>query len=305
MKLGLYLPDYTWQEGPGRLGATLAEIARTADDCGFDVIAVPDHVWQHPYAGGPEYPMLECYTALGFIAAHTQRARILSIVSPPYFRYPGMLVKVVTTLDVLSGGRAWLGVGAGHWEDEARGLGIPFPPTAERFALLEETLEICLQMWRGDETPFAGAHYHLERPLHAPQGLSRPHPPILIGGAGEQKTLRLVARYADACNLYPTPDLPHKLEVLREHCAAEGRDYATIEKTCMALALDGGADGARAGEVVEQLGRLAASGIETVIGSVKDVDQIKPLEVLGRDVIPAIAPLAASGPGSAGSAPGA
>jgi F420-dependent oxidoreductase-like protein len=291
MKLGLYVPDYTWSGGPDRLGATLGEIARTADGCGFETIAVPDHVWQHPYTGGTERAMLECYATLSFVAAHTSRARLIGVVSPVHFRYPGLLAKTVTTLDVLSGGRAWLGLGAGYYEEESRGLGIPFPPTEERYEMLEETLQICLQMWRGDEHPFEGAHYRLDRPLNSPQSLTRPHPPIVIGGAGEQKTLRLVARYADACNLYPTPELPHKLEVLRRHCEAEGRDYEAIEKTCMLLNVDVSENGSKAGEATEQLRKLAGMGVQTVIASVKDVDRIRPLEVLGREVIPAIADL--------------
>jgi F420-dependent oxidoreductase-like protein len=291
VKIGLQIPDYTWPGGPGRLGATLAEIARAADEHGFDAIAVADHVWQHPYLGGPERAMLECYATLAFIAANTRRARLISVVTPIHFRYPGMLAKTVTTLDVLSGGRAWLGIGAGYYEEEARGLGIPFPPTEARFEQLEETLQICLQMWRGDERPFEGAHYRLERPLNSPQSLARPHPPIMIGGGGERKTLRLVARYADACNLYPTPELPHKLRVLRQHCEAEGRDYDAIEKTCMLRPLDVGEDGAKAGEAIEQLRQLAALGVQTAIGPVKDVDRVTPLEVLGREVIPAVADL--------------
>jgi alkanesulfonate monooxygenase SsuD/methylene tetrahydromethanopterin reductase-like flavin-dependent oxidoreductase (luciferase family) len=202
-----------------------------------------------------------------------------------------MLAKIVTSLDVLSGGRAWLGIGAGWYEAEARGLGIPFPPLKDRFAILEETLQICLQMWQGAERPYEGARFQLERPLNSPQALTRPHPPILIGGAGERKTLRLVARYADACNLYPTPDLPHKLAVLREHCAAEGRDYAAIEKTCMVLSMDIGEKGGKTGEAIAGLRRLADAGIQTAICSVKDMHRITPLEVIGREVIPAVADL--------------
>jgi alkanesulfonate monooxygenase SsuD/methylene tetrahydromethanopterin reductase-like flavin-dependent oxidoreductase (luciferase family) len=219
----------------------------------------------------------------------------MAVVTGVHFRYPGMLAKTVTTLDVLSGGRAWLGIGAGHYEAAARGLGIPFPPPGERFEQLEETLQICLRMWngeRGDERPFTGKHYRLERPLNLPQSLSRPHPPILIGGAGERKTLRLVARYADACNLFPMPNLPQKLQALRRHCEAEGRDYNAIEKTC-AFRFDVGANGAGVGELLGQLRWLAGMGIETVIGSVVGVEQITPLELIGREVIPAVAELAA------------
>ncbi len=286
MKLGLQIPDFTWPGGPSRLGADLGQIVKTADDCGFDSIGLMDHFFQIGINGPPEHEMLECYTTLGFIAARTSRVKLMAMVTGTPYRYPGLLAKIVTTLDVLSGGRAWLGIGAGWNEEEARGLGLPLPPLAERFGQLEETLQICLQMWQGDERPYQGTYFHLERPLNSPQSLTRPHPPILIGGSGEKKTLRLVARYADACNLFPSPEMARKLEVLREHCAAEGRDYDTIEKTCM-FRFDAGDTGA----MIEQLRGLAAIGIQTAIGAVKDVYRITPLEVIGRDVIPAIADL--------------
>jgi alkanesulfonate monooxygenase SsuD/methylene tetrahydromethanopterin reductase-like flavin-dependent oxidoreductase (luciferase family) len=210
-----------------------------------------------------------------------------------HFRYPAILVKAVTTLDVLSGGRAWLGIGSGHYEEETRGLGISFPPQKERFEMLEETVQIALRMWsgeRGDERPFEGKHYRLERPLNLPQSLSRPHPPIMIAGDGERKTLRLVARYADACSLRPGSEVPKKLDVLRRHCEAEGQDYEEIEKTC-AFAFDVGEDGEKVGELIGQLRLLAGMGIETVVGVVPNVDHIRPLEIIGREVIPAVADL--------------
>jgi F420-dependent oxidoreductase-like protein len=237
--------------------------------------------------------MLESYTFLAFRVAHTSRIKLMTIVTGTPYRHPGILAKTVTTLDVLSGGRAWLGIGAGDYAEEARGLGIPSPPLKERFEMLEETLQICLRMWsgeRGDEDPFEGRHYRLERPLNLPQSLTRPHPPILIGGDGEQKTLRLVARYADACSLRPKPELPEKLVVLRRHCEAEGRDYDAIEKTCV-FAFDVGEDGSRAGELIERLRWLAGKGIQTVIGRVEHVERITPLEVIDQEVIPAIAEL--------------
>ncbi len=181
MKLILHLNDFTWQVTPNHYGSTLAEIAWAAEAAGFERIGVADHVWQAPQAGGPEVPELECYTTMAFLAAHTSRAELMAIVTGVHFRNPGLLAKMVTTLDVLSGGRVWLGIGAGHYEDEARGLGIPFPPLAERFGWLDETLQICLRMWsgeRGDERPFEGKYFHLERPLNLPQSLRRPHPPI-------------------------------------------------------------------------------------------------------------------------------
>jgi F420-dependent oxidoreductase-like protein len=292
VKIGLQIPDFTWPGGPGRLGADLAAVARAADDAGFEHVMVMDHFFQIPAIGPAEHEMLEAYTTLGYLAAHTSRAKLGTLVTGAIYRYPGVLAKIVTTLDVLSGGRAWLGIGAGWNEEEARGLGIPFPPVAERFERLEETIQICLQMWRGDETPYHGKHYHLERPLNSPQALSRPHPPIMIGGGGEKKTLRLVARYAQACNLFPGPDVARKLDVLREHCEREGRDYDEIEKTCYFL-FDVGERGEKANEVIDQLGRLAGMGFQTAIGGVANVSRITPLEVIGSEVIPAVAPLGA------------
>jgi F420-dependent oxidoreductase-like protein len=293
VKLILHLNDFTWQVAPNQYGSTLAEIAWAAEAAGFERIGVADHVWQAPQAGGPEVPELECYTTMAFLAAHTSRAELMAVVTGVHFRNPGLLAKMVTTLDVLSGGRMWLGIGAGHYEEEARGLGIPFPPLAERFDWLDETLQICLRMWsgeRGDERPFEGKYFRLERPLNLPQSLRRPHPPILIAGEGAQKTLRLVARYADACSLRPGPQIPEKLAILRQYCEAEGRDYDAIEKTC-AFRFDVGADGARAGELIGQLRWLAGMGVQTVIGAIPNVEQIRPIELVGRTVIPAIADL--------------
>ena len=215
MKIGLQIPDFSTPRGPERLGPELATVARTADDAGFEFIAVMDHFFQIGAVGPTENEMLEGYTTLGYLAACTSRAALLTVITGVIYREPGILAKIVTTLDVLSGGRAWLGVGAAWNEEESRGLGIPFPPVAERFERLEETLQICLQMWHGDEKPYQGRHYTLERPLNSPQSLTRPHPPIMIGGGGEKKTLRLVAQYADACNLFAGAGEARKLGVLR------------------------------------------------------------------------------------------
>jgi F420-dependent oxidoreductase-like protein len=290
MRIGLQIPDFTHAGGAASLGADLATVARTADDAGFDFIAVMDHFFQIGSVGPPENDMLEAYTTLGYLAACTSRAKLLTLVTGVVYRHPGILAKIVTTLDVLSGGRAWLGIGAAWNEEESRGLGIPFPPVAERFERLEETLQICLQMWRDDQTPYHGRHYQLERPLNHPQPLSVPHPPIMIGGSGERKTLRFVARYAQACNLFPGPELAHKLEVLRGHCQTEGRDYDEIEKTCY-FPFDVGPKGENAAQVVDQLGALAGMGFDAAIGAVANVWDVTPLEVIGSEVIPAVAPL--------------
>jgi F420-dependent oxidoreductase-like protein len=292
MRLGLQIPDFTWPGGAEKIGPTLATIAKTADDAGFDSIGVMDHFFQIRSIGPSEHEMQEAYTTLGFLAAHTKRAKLMTFVTGVHYRHPGILAKIVTTLDVLSGGRAWLGIGAGWNEEESRGLGVPFPPLKERFEMLEETLEICIQMWSGDQKPYRGKHYQLDRPLNSPQSLSRPHPGIMIGGSGEQKTLRLVARFGDACNLWPTPEIPHKLEVLRGHCKAVGRDYDTIEETAM-LQFDPGEKGDKVDEIIGRLHWLAKMGIETVIGGVKDVWRIKPLEIIGERLIPAVAKLEA------------
>ena len=249
-----------------------------------------DHFFQIGPIGPPEREMLEAYTTLGYLAASTSRAKLLTLVTGVTYRHPGILAKIITTLDVLSGGRAWLGIGAAWNEEESRGLGIPFPPIAERFERLEETLQICLQMFRGDASPFHGEHYQLERPLNSPRPLSQPHPPILIGGSGEKKTLRLVARYAQACNLFPGPDLARKLDVLRGHCEAEGRDYDEIEKTVYFI-YDVGPKGENANQVVDQLGGLAQMGFSAAIGAVANVWDVTPLEVIGSEVIPAVANL--------------
>ena len=288
MKLGLQLNSFDWTGGPTRFAATLVEIARAVEEAGFDRMGVADHLWQHPIMGGPVANEPECYTILSFVAANTERVKLTAMVSGVHFRHPAVLVKAVTTLDVLSGGRAALGIGSGHYEEEARGLGIPFPPQRERFEMLEEAVQIALRMWSGDERPFEGKHYRLGRPLNLPQSLTRPHPPIMIAGDGERKTLRLVARYANACSLRPSPEIPRKLDVLRRHCETEGRDYDEIEKTC-AFAFDVGEDGEKAGELIEQVRWLSGMGVETVIGVVPKVDRITPLEIIGREVVPAVA----------------
>ncbi|HZC19490.1 MAG TPA: LLM class F420-dependent oxidoreductase, partial [Rubrobacteraceae bacterium] len=202
MRIGLQVPRFTWPGGPGDLGPRLAEIGRTADEAGFASIWVMDHFFQIQYVGATEEPMLEGYSALSYLAGVTAWAKLGTLVTGVIYRHPGILVKTVTTLDVLSGGRAYFGIGAGWFEREAKGLGVPFPPVSERFERLEETLRIARQMWSGEVAPYDGKHYHLAEALNSPQALTKPHPPIMVGGMGERKTLRLVAQYADACNLF-------------------------------------------------------------------------------------------------------
>ena len=291
MRLGLHIPATTWEGGPSRLGSTLVEIVQAAEAAGFDAIDVADHLWQHPIMGGPETDQVEAYTTLGFIAARTKRVRLFALATAASYRHPGLLAKMVTTLDVLSAGRAMLGIGAGDYPEEAHGLGLPYPSASERFDLLEETVQVCLQMWqgeRGDQQPFHGRRVHPQRALNVPQSLSRPHPPILIAGGGERRTLPLVARYADACNIPPSPELPRKLELLRRLCDQEGRDFGRIEKT-VPFGFDVGPDGSKVGALMDQLRWLASMGAETVLGWVVGVETITPLEIMAREVLPAAA----------------
>jgi F420-dependent oxidoreductase-like protein len=288
MELGLHLPDFTSPGGPQQLAKSLSRAAVAAEDAGFKKLSVMDHVWQISHIGPPEADMLEAYTTLGYLAARTSSIELLSWVTAVVYREPGLLAKIVTTLDVLSEGRAWLGIGAAWNEPEATGLGLPFPSTAERFERLEEALQICLQMWSGEEGPYTGKHYRLARTLNVPQSPTRPHPPILIGGGGEKKTLRLVAQYAQACNLFPGPEFAHKLDVLRGHCEDLGRDYDEIDKTVM-LQLDPGPDGQNVDALLEQLRDLAALGVSHAHGMVPDVYSITPLELLGERVVPVVA----------------
>jgi F420-dependent oxidoreductase-like protein len=293
MKIGLQIPNFTWPGGSAAIGATLAEIASTADESGFASLWVMDHFFQIRNVGATEEPMLESYATLGYMAAHTKRATLGTMVTGVVYRHPGILVKTVSTLDVLSGGRAWLGIGAAWNEEESRGLGIPFPPVKERFERLEEALRIALQMWSGNEAPFEGDCYHLERPLNSPQPITKPHPPILIGGMGEKKTLRLVARYADACNLFGRmgPDLlRQKLDVLKRHCDEVGRPYEQIEKTVLiGNAFDSGKISPK--DFVAECRSLRQMGFTHAILSFRDVATLQPLELAGREVIPHVAEL--------------
>jgi F420-dependent oxidoreductase-like protein len=237
VKLGLHYWNYSTPSDPTQIASTLAETARVAEQAGLSTFTVMDHYFQMEHAGSAAEPMLEAYTTLGYVAAKTERMTLGVLVTGVMYRHPGLLGKIVTTLDVLSGGRARLGIGASWYEREQRGLGVPVVPVAERFERLEETLRICLQMWSDDNGPFHGRHYQLAETLCVPAPISRPHPPILVGGGGERKTLLLAARYADACNVFATSpaDVAHKLDVLRSHCDAEGREYDRIRKTVLAV----------------------------------------------------------------------
>ena len=285
MDLGLHLPNFTYPAGPTKLASDLGRAAKLAEQAGFTKLSVMDHVWQIHVIGPPEHDMLEAYTTLGYLAAKTERIQLLAWVTAAVYREPGLLAKAVTTLDVLSEGRAWLGIGAAWNEEESTGLGLPFPPTAERFERLEETLQICLQMWSDSEEPYEGKHYRLGRTLNSPQSIQRPHPPILIGGGGEKKTLRMVAQYAQACNLFDTPELEHKLDVLRGHCDAVGRDYDEIEQTVMSP-LEPGPNGENVDKILEKLQHLASLGITHTHTRIYDASSDATIALFGERIIP-------------------
>jgi len=308
MRIGLQIPGFTWPGGSTELGARLAQIGKTAEDAGFASIWVMDHFFQIQFVGQPDEPMLESYATLSYLAGLTHRVRLGTLVTGVIYRHPGILVKAVSTLDVLSGGRAYLGIGAAWFEREALGLGVPFPPLKERFERLEEALQIARQMWSGKVAPYQGKHYHLAETLNNPQPLTKPHPPILIGGSGEKKTLKLVAKYADACNLFAGAGLDEirkKLDILKRHCEEIGRPYEDIERTALgtvnlspgntlapALAPErsaGASAGVTAADVIKTCRDLADVGIQHAIFNMPNVHELTPLEIFGRDIIPAVA----------------
>jgi len=290
MRIGLQLPSFSWPGGPAEIAPRLTEIAQTAEAAGFASLWVMDHFFQLPDWGSLDSPMLESYTTLGYLAAATKKIRLGAMVTGVIYRFPGVLVKIASTLDVLSGGRTYLGLGAGWYRREAVGLGIPFPPLAERFARLEETLQIVRQMWAGEIKPYAGTYYQLAEPHNAPQPLAQPHPSILIGGNGERKTMRLVAQYADACNLLvlEPEEIRGKLAMLKQHCEEIGRDYGEIEKTCLnEVNLAPGA--MSVSDIISLCRELAGTGIEHVIVNMPDAHELRPLEIFGREIIPELA----------------
>jgi F420-dependent oxidoreductase-like protein len=293
VRIGLQIPSFTWPGGDGGIGSKLAEIGRVADEASFASIWVMDHFFQIGVIGEPEEPMLEGYSALSYLAGVTRRAKLGTLVTGVVYRYPGILIKTATTLDVLSGGRAYLGIGAGWNERESLGLGVPFPSTRERFERLEEALQIAQQMWSGEVAPYEGRHYHLAETLNSPQVLTKPHPPIMIGGMGEKRTLRLVAQYADACNLFAfggADMIRHKLDVLQRHCEEVGRDYEEIERTALGT-VDLAPGGITEEGVIRLCQELGDAGVEHLIFNMPNVHEIRPLEAFGERIIPAVAGL--------------
>ncbi len=294
MKFGLQVSSFSYPGGARDLAPTLERIVRTADEVGFDSIWVMDHLFQIRSVGRPEEPMLEGWTALGFIAAHTKRARIGLMVGGIHYREPGIWVKAATTLDVLTGGRAWLGLGAAWNEEESRGLGFDFPPLGVRFEMLEETLRIAHEMFEGElgsQRGLQGRHYSPTRLLNSPQSISRPRVPIMIGGGGERKTLRLVAQYGDATNVFGGPEkIHHKWQVLKAHCEAVGRPYDEVERSTLQggirVSRDGGSGSETPDQIIERFGELADAGAQHVLFSVRDVFETDQLELLGSTLLP-------------------
>jgi F420-dependent oxidoreductase-like protein len=301
MRVGLQVPNFTWPGGPAHLGDQFGAIAQRAERAGFYSLWVMDHFFQIPFAGPKEHEMLEGWSALAFAAGRTNHIRLGTLVTGVTYRHPGILVKTATTLDVLSQGRAYFGVGAAWNEEEHKGLGVPFPPLAERFAQLEETLRIARQMWDGDVSPFHGDHYALEQPINSPNSVQRPRPPIMVGGGGEQKTLRLVARYADACNLFARLGdgaVGQKLDVLRQHCEELGRPYSEIEKTTLGslnITRDGREGSLTPDQAVEYFQRQAALGIDHAIFNTPRVYEPEFFDLVGAKVIPAVEKIAVAG----------
>jgi F420-dependent oxidoreductase-like protein len=284
MELGIHFANFTLPGGAASLGPTLAATARAAEDGGCSTFTLMDHWFQMEGFATSQDPMLEGYTSLGFLAGHTQTITLSLLVTGVTYRHPGLLAKIVTTLDILSGGRAQLGLGAAWYEREHKGLGVPFPPISERFERLEETLQICQQMWSDDDGPFHGVHYQLAETICSPRPIQQPRPKILVGGSGERKTLRLVARYAEACNLF-APDsavVAHKLDVLARHCEAEGRDNGTINKTILGFGdpLDD-VDG-----FLTSMEEFAALGISLVEVMPMKPDPVAWVTQLGEKVVP-------------------
>jgi F420-dependent oxidoreductase-like protein len=292
VKFGLQIPSFTYPGGTPAISPTLERIVRTADEVGFDSIWVMDHFFQIRGVGPAEEPMLEGWTALGWIAALTKRARIGLMVGGVHYRLPALWVKAATTLDVLSGGRAWLGLGAAWNQQESEALGFPFPPLSDRFEMLEETLQIAHGLFEGDlgsEAAFAGRHYRAARLMNSPQSISRPRVPIMIGGGGEQKTLRLVAMYADATNVFGGPEtIHHKYEVLRRHCEAIGRPFDEIERSnlqSVRISTNGQPGTDSPGQIVDRFGELGDAGAQHIIFSVRDAWEVDKVELLGRTVL--------------------
>lgn len=289
MQVGIHFANFTLPGGAESLGPTLSATAKAAEQAGCSWFTMMDHWFQMEQFATSQDPMLEGYTSLGFVAGQTQRMRLSLLVTGVTYRHPGLLAKIVTTLDVLSGGRAMLGIGAAWYEREHKGLGVPFPPVSERFEWLEETLQICNQMWSDNDGPFQGKYYQLAETICSPRPIQQPRPRILIGGSGERKTLRLVAKYADACNLFATTpaEVKQKLDVLARHCETEHRDPAEIQKTI----IGGGDPAADPDGFISSMEEYAQLGIDPVEIAPRVADPVAFVHTLGERVVPRLAEL--------------
>jgi len=294
MHIGLQIPSFKYPGGTAAIRPTLKEIVTTAEEAGFYSLWVMDHYYQIKGLFGEAYtdPMLEAYTTLGYFAGLTEKAYLGVLVTGVIYRHPAVLLKMVNTLDILAGGRAYLGIGAAWYEDEAKGYGIPYPSTAERFEQLEDNLKLAKALWASDETAFAGKHLTAPAITNNPRPLATPHPRIMVGGTGPKKTLRMVAQYGDACNIgdWVGPENMQKaLDDLKGHCAALGRDYATVEKTSLSTVHLSGDD--TVASILSRIKTLAALGFTHAIFNMPDVYKIAPLATFGKEIIPAVAEL--------------
>lgn len=294
MYIGLQIPSFKYPGGTAAIRPKLKEIVTTAEEAGFHSLWVMDHYYQIKGLFGEAYtdPMMEAYTTLGYFAGLTQKVYLGALVTGVIYRHPSVLMKMVNTLDILSGGRAYFGIGAGWYEDEARGFGIPYPTTAGRFELLEDQLKLAHALWSGDEAAFEGKHVSAPAITNNPRPLSTPHPRIMIGGTGPNKTLRMVAQYADACNIGAwggDAGMRSALDTLKKHCDALGRDYSTVEKTTLGTAHLSGKD--TVGGILQRLKELAEMGFTHAIFNMPDVYEITPLETFAKEIIPAVADL--------------
>ena len=294
MHIGLQIPSFKYPGGTAAIRPKLKEIVTTAEDAGFYSFWVMDHYYQIKGLFGEAYtdPMLESYTVLGYLAGLTERAYLGALVTGVIYRHPSVLMKMVNTLDIVSGGRAYLGIGAGWYEDEARGYGIPYPSTSERFELLEDNLRLAKALWAGDETSFEGTHLSAPAITNNPRPLSQPHPRIMIGGTGPKKTLRMVAQYADACNIgdwVGRQNMQKSLDTLKVHCETLGRDYDSVEKTTLGTVHLSGND--TVDGVIRRIQDLSAMGFTHAIFNMPDVYKIEPLETFASEIIPAVAEL--------------
>jgi F420-dependent oxidoreductase-like protein len=294
MRIGLQIPSFKYPGGTAAIRPKLKEIVATAEKSGFYSLWVMDHYYQIKGLFGEAYtdPMLEAYTTLGYIAGLTEKAHLGVLVTGVIYRHPSVLMKMVNTLDILSGGRAYLGIGAAWYEEEAKGYGIPYPSTSERFEQLEDTLKLAKALWASDEISFAGKHFSAPAITNNPRPLSNPHPRIMIGGTGPNKTLRMVAQYADACNIgdwVGTENMQKALDSLKGHCESLGRDYDTIEKTSLGTAHLSGDD--TVNSIIQRIKELSAMGFSHAIFNMPDVYKITPLETFAKEIIPVAAEL--------------